>query len=167
MTCSFMQLAMLQYETQLQKHIRMGIRQSRNTSFQTVYPTIYLPKRKVWIQLSPQCFFFKNGNHRSRTSWGIENKYFFAKPNFITKLSSKPSPINFVEIDHEIFSTVILHLLLIQEGLLSVTSKVCVQSVSVTNKSVCTEMTYATFHLGHHCFPKESLVYKKLFFSER
>ena len=78
----------------------------------------------------PQC-------DRSRTTWGIENKYFFAKPNFITKLLSKPSPINFVKIDHEIFSMVILLLLLIQEGLLSVTSKsVCTESVSYKQKYV-------------------------------
>ena len=36
----------------------------------------------------------------------------------------------FVEIDHEIISTVILLLLLIQEGLLSVTSEVCAQITS-------------------------------------
>ena len=79
MTCGFMQLAMLQFERKLQKCIRMGItifiitfrevyrriygRKSRftaplvchsKTKFPTVYQTIYLPKWKFWIQLSPK-----------------------------------------------------------------------------------------------------------------
>ena len=30
----------------------------RKTQFPTVYPTIYLHKRKFWIQLSPKCYLF-------------------------------------------------------------------------------------------------------------
>ena len=77
-------LARLQFETKLQKCIRMRITIfkiyiwggilsvlkshftapllcCRNTKFPTVYPTIYLPKLKFWIQLSP------NFNH-----WSVE-----------------------------------------------------------------------------------------------
>ena len=74
-----MRLATLQFERKIQKCIRMGItifkisfrevyrriyvRKSRftaplarrrKTKFPTVYPTIYLPKWKFWIQLSPK-----------------------------------------------------------------------------------------------------------------
>ena len=78
MTFGLMRLAMFQFETKLQKCIRMGITiykifiwggissdihseitftasltQRRKTKFPTVYPTIYLPKWKFWIQLYP------------------------------------------------------------------------------------------------------------------
>ena len=47
-----------------------------------------------------------------------------ADPGFVSLIPARP--LTFVEIDHEIFSMVILLLLLIQEVLLSVTMKVFV-----------------------------------------
>ena len=87
MTRGFKRLATLQFEIKLQESIRMEITifrisiwggissdirseitfysssVTKKTKFPTVYPTIYLPKIKFWIQLFPMSLIWQHGVH--------------------------------------------------------------------------------------------------------
>ena len=71
----------------------------RKTKFPTIYPTIYLPKWKFWIQLSPKCVSIG-----IEFTWkGFEKAYWITKPSLVN-LTSKETNLFFLFISLQVGS---------------------------------------------------------------